>query len=273
MVKDENKTVVDELEPSKEKFDCPPHQTANALFHFESQMKYLLPHIEAEAIIPRYCEEDISYLNIGSKSIAYPMSCFCDIPLHRIADHVSFYGKFGIAFSKDWGLKNGLQPIQYINPESFLCKDFSSVFHSALHNEENTRSADFLLSQMVFYKPVEGRIKRLKNGEEKEIPRNFTDEHEWRYVAPVECIGLEPVIMETELFARDVHNQTLATTEAVWLKFELNQVKYIILESDLFLGQLVECLEKKRDAGLIDKKCIDRLLTKVIFWNEMEGDF
>ena len=269
---DDNNTVVDVLKPSKKNTPIESQQTANALFHFVSKMEYLLPLIENEAIIPRYCEEDVRYLNIGSDAIAYPMSCFCDIPLHRIADHVSFYGKFGIAFSKDWGLKNGLQPIQYINPESFLCKDFSSVFQSTLHNKENTQAANFLLSQMVFYKPVEGQIKRRRNDTDEIIAKNFTDEHEWRYVAPVECIDLEPVIMETEFFARDVHNKTLANAPDVWLMFNLNHIKYIILESDLYLGQLADCLEKKKSAGIISRSEIERLLTKVLFWDEIKGD-
>lgn len=40
----------------------PPVQSADTLFHFVKKLDYLLPAIEREALVPRYCVENIEYL-------------------------------------------------------------------------------------------------------------------------------------------------------------------------------------------------------------------
>lgn len=65
------------------------------------------------------------------------MKCFCDINLHRINRHLDWYGYYGLAFSKEWGMRNGIQPIQYINPDSALRKDFSFLFSKAMQSEDS----------------------------------------------------------------------------------------------------------------------------------------
>ena len=89
----------------------PPQQSADTLFHFIEKIEYLIPILERDALIPRYCVETIEYLKIPYKNIAYPMLCFCDINLHKIHEHVEFYGGYGIAFSKQWGIAKGIQPV------------------------------------------------------------------------------------------------------------------------------------------------------------------
>ena len=83
-------------------------------------------------ISPRYCTEDISYLQInGISRISIPMNCFCDINLHRLGKHLDCYGYYGIAFTKEWGMKKHIQPVLYLNPESDLRIDFSEAFNHA----------------------------------------------------------------------------------------------------------------------------------------------
>lgn len=106
-----------------------PKQSANTLFRFFTKKEYLFNVIKNSALNPRYYVENVEYLNIERKKVAYPMICFCDINLHKISGHIDFYGKYGIAFSKEWGKMKGIQPIQYINPNSILSKDFSEVFN------------------------------------------------------------------------------------------------------------------------------------------------
>ena len=114
---------------AKQKKHTPSTIQADTLFTFTRKLEFLIPYIKNKMISPRYCVEDISYLKIRNlKKIAFPMKCFCDINLHRIAEHLAWYGYYGLAFSKEWGMKKKIQPIQYINPDSDLRKDFSSAF-------------------------------------------------------------------------------------------------------------------------------------------------
>ena len=63
----------------------PSHVQADTLFSFTTKLEYLTSTIKNKMISPRYCEENIEYLQIDSiKSIAIPMKCFCDINLHMI---------------------------------------------------------------------------------------------------------------------------------------------------------------------------------------------
>ena len=148
-------------------------------------------------MIPRFYEESIDYLKIGQSIVAYPMVCFCDINMHLLASHVDFYGKYGLVFSKEWGRRKGIQPIHYINPESPLCNDFSFAFKKAFEQEEDSASSDYLLSHMVYMKPLSGKMHRG----DSEVERVFTDEREWRYIpASISKTDIPCVIPEDKLF-------------------------------------------------------------------------
>ncbi|KAA8786733.1 hypothetical protein EC604_23170 [Paenibacillus amylolyticus] len=102
-----------------------------------TELQYLKKTLQKKALIPRYYEEDISYLSItGYDRIAFPMKCFCDIHLNKLAPHMEFYGYYGIGITKIWGMFQGIQPIQYINRDSYLAKDFFTIFFEAIHSDE-----------------------------------------------------------------------------------------------------------------------------------------
>jgi hypothetical protein len=44
--------------------------------------------------------------------------CFCDILPEQSDYHRSVYGNYGIAFTKRWGIQNGITPIRYIHEQS-----------------------------------------------------------------------------------------------------------------------------------------------------------
>lgn len=60
-------------------------------------------------------------------------------------------------------MKNGIQPIQYINPESNLRKDFSVVFNQILDDDSSGTDSlgdmmkSFMLHELMYYKPYEGK--------------------------------------------------------------------------------------------------------------------
>ena len=139
---------------TKEKTVPPPKVSASSLFRFFKKADYLFKSLKNTALIPRFYEERIDYLKIGQNKVAYPMVCFCDINMHLLATHVDFYGKYGLVFSKEWGRKNKIQPIHYINPDSPLCDDFSTAFCKAVEQKEDSAISDYLLSHMVYMKPV-----------------------------------------------------------------------------------------------------------------------
>ena len=192
---DEHLYEVEEAIEAPKPAYTPPVQSADTLFHFVDKLEYLLPAIEQFALIPRYCTENIDYLQIAINKIAYPMLCFCDINLHKMQDHISFYGGYGIAFSKKWGIDKGIQPVQYVNPKSILKDDFKKAFEDSLCAETENSAQDFLLTQMYYLKPIEGTMDR----NEELVSKNFTDECEWRFIPNVKAIELPQAVSEAKI--------------------------------------------------------------------------
>lgn len=195
-------------------------QSANTLFHFMEKSEYLKDILVNRAIVPRYCIEDIGYLNIGDtetkyKEIAVLQKCFCDIPFHKLTEnfslqgvgeafeelsqeeklravtnntHTDFYGSYGIGFSKEWGEKHNLQPVHYLNVASGYTEEFSRILGIVLPAKDiEDEYADDILNRLSFIKPLRGIMKRqVQKMDKKEVRvefwKNFHDEKEWRYV-------------------------------------------------------------------------------------------
>ena len=249
---------------------------ADTLFTFTSQLDFLIPYITNSCLYPRFCDEDISYLEIPDiKKIYIPMKCFCDINLHRISQHLDWYGYFGLAFSKEWGMRKGIQPIQYINPYSELRKDFTSLFSKALqsdyspNNELENQLKDYMLHELLYYKPYEGN---MKNRRTKETERKcFTDECEWRFIPNLSGTGFSQIYYDPNINAdiiNDISN-SLEKLPQTALHFEYSDLKYIIIEDVSDFVRLVEVID-----SINEKKTVkDELISKIIIWKKSKGDF
>jgi len=243
-----------------------PIQSADTLFNFMKKPEFLYMIFKNMAIVPRYYKEEIDYLNIGMKEIAYPMVCFCDINLHRIDAHMEFYGGYGIAFSKQWGIKSGIQSIQYINKESGLRKDFTEAFNVAINEDEKSEKlANYILTHMCFFKPIEGDMEVCGAMKHK----NFTDECEWRYVPNMSSTDMPLAVPEHSLFQITTLNKAMLKVKEVWLTFTPEDIKYIIIQSPDEMDELITIF---RDKGLSEKQ-IFMLVSKIIIWPEAKGDF
>ena len=193
-----------------------PVLSANSLFHFIGKLDDLLEDIRFKALPPLFCTEDVRYLSIDFKSIAYPMICFCDINLHKMNAHSEYYGPYGIAFEKTWGITRGVQPIQYVCNNSILAKDFSEAFSYAYNKQSNTPPADYLQTHMYYLKPLSGPME--KNGLITE--KNFCDECEWRYIPDFSQYGIPQALRENELYSKSFWNDLILNQKKCWLTFD-----------------------------------------------------
>lgn len=244
-------------------------QSANSLFRFVTKLDYLIDILRNKAFIPRYYGEDIKpyKIDINEDYLYYPMICFCDIPFHRINEHIHLYGAdgYGIAFSKKWGIENKVQPLQYINPNSNLCSDFRDAFSASLKSETEDSARNFLLSQLFYYKPILGEMERDGNL----ITRVFTDECEWRYIAEVDPNILPQVIPESKSHLKEFYNEALKEKSEYWLTYDWDDIKYIIIKSRDELSKVHQLLDDKIE----DKMQLINLISKIIVWDDMKGDF
>lgn len=250
---------------------------ADTLFTFMTELDFLISAIKTSMLSPRYCDEDISYLNInGLEKIALPMKCFCDINMHKLNEHLSWYGFYGIAFSKEWGMTKGIQPIQYINPHSALCKDFSQAFSSALKSKSKKQTLaqkqmkNFLLHELMYYKPYSGYMEN-RNSRIKEL-KCFTDECEWRFVPDVTKAGFEQFYYDEHIFnagiLTDLSNSMINISE-ISLTFEYKDIKYIIVKTQEDFVKLTNEIEQIE----LDKISERTLISKILVWDNSKGDF
>lgn len=250
---------------------------ADTLFTFTSELEFLIPYIENACLYPRYCDEDIEYLKIDKlKKIYIPMKCFCDINLHRINCHLDWYGYYGLAFPKEWGMKNGIQPIQYINPESKLRKDFSSVFNQILNSTEYESSdlddmmKSFVLHELMYYKPYEGK---MRNRRSKQVENKcFTDECEWRYVPNLSGTEFQQIYHDPNIMNAGIMNDisnSLTNVPGISLKFDYTDLKYIIIKTTDDFIKLVSVIDNLN----ITVNTRNELISKIIIWDKSKEDF
>lgn len=255
----------------------PSHIQADTLFTFSKQLSYIIPSIKEMVISPRYCVEDISYLKIKDlKKIGYPMKCFCDINLHRIQEHLQWYGYYGLAFTKAWGMHNRIQPVHYINPESELRKDFTTAFSAALKATTDNESAaqikmkNYLLHQLMYFKPYDGK---MQERDTRKLKRKcFMDECEWRFVPDVSKIEFEQVLLDHSVYdvglLTDLSNSMMGIRE-ISLGFDYSDLKYIIVKTLDDFQELANVI-----VGLkLDKIKEQQLFSKIIIWDISKGDF
>lgn len=302
-------------------------QSANTLFHFMREEKYLLDALAQKALIPRYCVEDVKYLNIKRadtifEHIAALQKCFCDIPLSKLFErtkiqltawpkdlcgndrdyvirktsngmtHLDCYGGFALAFSKMWGERNRIQPIQYINSTSEEAATYGAALSDVILNGEryNDEVTEYFLNRICFMKPLRGGMKRNFELPERKtnitvsINKNFHDECEWRYVPSSEQLNgimLEKIIAVPSIVTNDIKIRSINGSIAqrnykrIWLDFEYDDIKYIIVpnpQSRLNVIRAIRATVMDGSSPEENTATQDMLISKILVINEVVGD-
>lgn len=106
--------------------------SADTLFHFMKKYEYLEAALKQE-FSPRYYKEDLAPF-FESKPVYIAMKCFCDIPLSMAKEHATKYGSYAIGLSKEWGIKNNLNPVSYYNKESDFIEAIRKAFDASIES-------------------------------------------------------------------------------------------------------------------------------------------
>jgi len=195
---------------------------------------------------PRYCFEDVQWQGFKDHDfIAYPMVCFCDIPLGRIAEHVDFYGSFGIGLTKEWGARNNLNPVSYYTGNNQLHQAFQSLITIAVDlpdEEKKSQAVKNLRYLLAYSKPTIGRI--IVNG--TPVPKEFYQESEWRYIPQHE--NVPEYLLFNNYGATDVldHHNALASQHAR-LTFYPSDVRYLFVPTDADIPPIMNYITSELD--------------------------
>lgn len=94
----------------------------STLFHYTRSRATLLSILK-NGFKFGFCEEDFQ----GDMFVAYPMVCFCDIPIIDSEEHSLRYGKYAIGLSKESMIRlypHNLGPVNYVLSQSFINSAF-----------------------------------------------------------------------------------------------------------------------------------------------------
>ena len=242
-------------------------QSANALFTFMNNFTYLKDILETKLIFPRYCRENIEYLGLNNLAeIAFPMKCFCDIFINKLYTHMNLYGKYGIALSKEWGLKNQIQPVQYINNSSFIINSIQDLYNhiQELHMEDDFISdknkdikymENILYDRLRFIKPIYGDMYR-----EGHLLKT--------YVLKTDDDNVYPYITEfNDLYSL---SEDLTKNPDYGLKIDSDDIKYLIVKSKADRKELINFIINDCSYDEMEKYI---LISKIIVFNELEVDW
>lgn len=210
--------------------------SSNYFFNFTKKPDYLIETIKHGAFSPRYHREDFSYIHSSfgvTRNIFILMKCFCDIPLNRLMKkHIDSFGSYGIGLKKDWGIKNNLTPVHYIpvlNGDAWYPSNLSSLYSLAFNKNSEVNIRDLITDYFIYTKLYEKRR------------TVFYDEREWRYIPSsdtdneVSRIKHRPILPNEEVDSLDDlmkdKSNNLKNDERVRLKFDLTDVKYVIVKT------------------------------------------
>jgi len=174
----------------------------NRLFHYTHSLENLVG-ILTHGFQIRYSLEKLGLFEETisiTDEFAFPVVCFCDIPLNLVNQHIKVYGKYAIGLSKTWGEQQAMCPIFYLPKEAeskIILESIAKNIHgnsvhlrdifNSLSGTNNKKVIsqvinlyDQLIDLMMFIKPYMGYYERKSTGF-KESNYKFYDEREWRY--------------------------------------------------------------------------------------------
>lgn len=248
--------------------------SSNSLFHFTPRKENLLGILDRE-FLPRYSYEYIRLRSFSSReglAQAIPMVCFCDISLSQIQNHVKEYGHYGLGMTKEWGIKNKLNPIIYLNTDSSISNSFHHLALNIMEllsgqcTEHLKSVSDEFTNLLNFLKPYDGVS--LKNPEKR---IRFYDEKEWRYVPNLE-FGQRTSLTLKEFEDPNILSIANQQMEQHKLKFDIKDIKYIFIKSNSEIHEFVKAIRNIKGPRYSEEE-VDILTTKILTIENLNEDF
>ncbi|MEN2413243.1 abortive infection system antitoxin AbiGi family protein [Flavobacterium mesophilum] len=248
----------------------------NILFHFTN--KVALFGILRDTFKISYAREQI----IGPKNrkeFAVPMVSFCDLKLSELKKFIDDdYGKYGIGLTKEWANRNNLNPVMYIsrhcNVTDNLINGIEGIYrhlNSLNSMEEITRLGEDYKNIIDIYRYIKNYDGELKRKNKPLEPNyRFADDREWRYVPNINTININPFIPISRIRTSEQKQQLNATMNHLGLNFQPEDIKYLIVEKEEEIIELINHLESVK--GRFDIQTRRRLSSRILTIEQIQND-
>lgn len=252
----------------------------SSLFHFTGKL-YNLKNILTEGIKPNYCLEDFEITNYNLK-VGIPMVSFCDIPLTRITNFTKRYNEYAIGLSKEWGIRNNINPILYVCNNEILRSFYKIKSNINLLNKEKVETTSIRISKFNVRTSITylfGFTKKYENERNGKFQCNY-EENEWRYILPetLNNGNIAKWFWDENTYSKwrgDSKKKPKSTFTP--LKFDITDVSFIILSDESQISRMIDYIEKIEVLGGSEKKFDEiakkNLMSKIISIDRIKKDF
>ncbi|MFN5984558.1 MAG: abortive infection system antitoxin AbiGi family protein [Fluviicola sp.] len=246
--------------------------SSNSLIHFTKDIN-LLKGILKDNFRLKYCFENV-YTEKNIYRGGIPMVSFCDIPLSEIKEHISKYGCYGIGLTKEWGIKNKLNPVLYLEENSYLAQNFlEKIFETVLTDKGFDKTDENKIALADIFRYIKNYQADLERNGEKIENYRFSDEREWRYCPPLNIMHDNPFMIskskEKVLDKIDDYNKNISKLK---LNFSPNDITYIIIKSESEISEIIRFLEDSKGNSYSYNE-VKRLTTRIITTDQIMSDF
>jgi hypothetical protein len=242
--------------------------STNSIIHYTDSLS-ILELILKEGFKIKYCIEKLKLAD-GNSNAAHPMISFCDIPLSNSNQHFDAYGKYGIGLTKDWAVKNGVNPVLYIDHNSLFAKSLYELIKERRKANTNlTREQDLQILQIKAYaKNYSGHLKRksVDNPNYK-----YYDEREWRLIPDEDLINNAPFSLDLSTFekSKTKYNKDI---ENCRIMFESKDISYIIVRDTNEIPKIINFLRTEYSDRCTAKE-LDILFSKICSTQQIIADY
>ncbi|QNR24278.1 abortive infection system antitoxin AbiGi family protein [Croceimicrobium hydrocarbonivorans] len=246
--------------------------STNSIIHYTNTFNKLRSIISTQGFRISYCREKVNTRGGQNYSFGIPMVSFCDIPItdykknfyYKKGEKLGYYGDYGIGLHKNWASSNGLNPVIYIDYNSFAgtgLRKSLDYFNDLDRSRSEYKSFELneLIQIALHAKNYQGEL--IINDKLIEKRYKFYDEREWRYVPKSKEIKNYPLLVNISDYDTNKDNLNEIISDC-YLKFNLDDISYIILNTTQELDNIVDLLhEKTAGNDFLFKKIVTKLFT------------
>lgn len=244
--------------------------STNSIIHYTKSFD-ILSLILKEGFKIKYCAEVLRLGETGSSQAAHPMISFCDIPLSNSSQHFDAYGRYGIGLTKEWAVKNGVNPVLYIDKDSLIAKSIYFLIKERRKSDTNLNKVQKreILQIKSYAKNYKGILKR--DGETDKKDYIFYNEREWRLIPSKDEINNKPFSISLKKYYnnKEVYNSSLNDYR---YKFDIQDISYIIVEKTNEIPAMVKVLRDIHNHK-VSGNDLDILLSKICSTEQILTDY
>jgi hypothetical protein len=244
--------------------------STNSIIHYTKSFE-ILSLILREGFRIKYCAEVLKFGKTKNSRAAHPMISFCDIPLSDSSQHFDAYGKYGLGLTKEWAVRNGVNPVLYIDKDSLIAESIYSLINERRRSDTNLTAEQRreILQIKSYAKNYKGTL--IRNGKPDIMNYVFYNEREWRLIPPKDKINNSLFSINLKNYDKDKEKYNNKLDNCRYT-FDIQDISYIIVEKTDEIPAMVKILRDLHYDKVSGNK-LDILLSKICSTEQILSDY